>query len=33
MFQGGNAQKFCDRMQKAADAVAADPATNKQTRS
>jgi N-acetylglucosamine transport system substrate-binding protein len=33
MYQGGNAQKFCDRMQKAADAVAADPATNKQTRS
>jgi N-acetylglucosamine transport system substrate-binding protein len=33
MFQGGDAQKFCDRMQKAADAVAADPATNKQTRS
>jgi N-acetylglucosamine transport system substrate-binding protein len=33
MFKGGDAQKFCDRMQKAADAVAADSAVTKFTRS
>jgi N-acetylglucosamine transport system substrate-binding protein len=29
MFQGGTAQKFCDRMQKAADAVAKDSSITK----
>jgi N-acetylglucosamine transport system substrate-binding protein len=33
MFKGGDAQKFCDRMQKAADAVAADSSVTKFTRS
>jgi N-acetylglucosamine transport system substrate-binding protein len=29
MFQGGNAQQFCDRMQKVADAVKKDPSIKK----
>jgi N-acetylglucosamine transport system substrate-binding protein len=33
MFQGGTAQKFCDRMQAAADAVAKDSSITKFTRS
>ncbi|GAA0804421.1 N-acetylglucosamine/diacetylchitobiose ABC transporter substrate-binding protein [Spirilliplanes yamanashiensis] len=32
MFSGGDAQKFCDRMQKAADAVKADSSIQKFTR-
>lgn len=29
MFRGGSAEKFCDRMQKAADAIKADPSIEK----
>jgi N-acetylglucosamine transport system substrate-binding protein len=33
MFKGGDAQKFCDRMEKASQAVANDSSVQKQTRS
>jgi N-acetylglucosamine transport system substrate-binding protein len=33
MFKGGDAQKFCDRMEAAAQALAKDSSVQKQTRS